>query len=404
MLGRLLGTAFVLCFLTGLYSHFLQQPLPWMRFPTHPFWLYQVTQGVHITTGIACFPLLLGKLYAVFPKLFQTPPVSGFLHFLERASITLFVSAAVIELTIGLLDTLQWYPFPFYFKQTHFALAFVVVGSLAIHIGAKLPVIRRYWWRRSSYDEQGGLTLAAEDEPVTSVQVRRQIASGGPPTVSLPRRAQVTDRIMAWIDSAPPREPSVSRRGFLVTLGGAVAALVVLTAGQSFAVLDPVNLFAPRKEGIGPDSVPVNRTAKAAQVLQSAVSPDWSLTVRRAAAVKRFSRADLLAREQASEVLPIACVEGWSQYATWSGVRLRDLMREVGWREGEELRVTSLEKKGDYRVSTMGSEYVEDDRTLVALRVNGEQLDIDHGYPARMIAPGRPGVLQTKWLDSLEVM
>jgi len=29
---------------------------------------------------------------------------------------------------------------------------------------------------------------------------------------------------------------------------------------------------------------------------------------------------------------------------------------------------------------------------------------MDHGYPARMIAPGRPGVLQTKWLSKLEVM
>ena len=34
----------------------------------------------------------------------------------------------------------------------------------------------------------------------------------------------------------------------------------------------------------------------------------------------------------------------------------------------------------------------------------GEVLDIDHGYPARIIAPGRPGVLQTKWLDRIEVL
>ena len=42
--------------------------------------------------------------------------------------------------------------------------------------------------------------------------------------------------------------------------------------------------------------------------------------------------------------------------------------------------------------------------TLVALELNGEPLDIDHGYPARMIAPGRPGVLQTKWLSTIEVI
>ena len=42
--------------------------------------------------------------------------------------------------------------------------------------------------------------------------------------------------------------------------------------------------------------------------------------------------------------------------------------------------------------------------SLVALTLNGETLDLDHGFPARVIAPGRPGVLQTKWLSSIEVM
>ena len=47
---------------------------------------------------------------------------------------------------------------------------------------------------------------------------------------------------------------------------------------------------------------------------------------------------------------------------------------------------------------------MRDELTLVALELNGEVLDIDHGYPARLIAPARPGVLQTKWLSSLEVL
>ena len=39
----------------------------------------------------------------------------------------------------------------------------------------------------------------------------------------------------------------------------------------------------------------------------------------------------------------------------------------------------------------------------MALELNGEVLHVDHGYPARLISPARPGVLQTKWLSSLEV-
>jgi Oxidoreductase molybdopterin binding domain len=404
VLGRLLGSAFIICFLTGLYSHFLQQPLPWMHFPTHPATLYQLTQGIHITTGIACFPLIFGKLYSVFPNLFQTPPVRSWLHFLERASITLFVSSSLIEITIGLLDTFQWYPFPFYFKQVHYALSFIIIGSLAIHIASKLPIIRRYWRKRDSFDGDGSLMLSPEDEPVTAGQIAAAVGQTPQDAGVLTKRvAGVTGRVFDWIDSTPPREPKISRRGFVTTIGVTTAAVIGLTAGQSFSFLDSLNVFAPRKQGVGPNTLPVNRTAKAAQVLESAVSPDWKLTVRRGSTLTTYTREQLIALPQYEENLPIACVEGWSQLATWRGVRLHDLMEKVGRRPDEGLTLTSLEVKGGYRITQMGSEYVQDDRTLVALELNGKQLDVDHGYPARMIAPGRPGVLQTKWLSTIEV-
>ena len=68
------------------------------------------------------------------------------------------------------------------------------------------------------------------------------------------------------------------------------------------------------------------------------------------------------------------------------------------------VRITSLEQGSIYAQTTMQPEFVRDDLTLVALDLEGEPLDIDHGYPARMIAPARPGVLQTKWLSTLEVL
>ncbi len=85
-------------------------------------------------------------------------------------------------------------------------------------------------------------------------------------------------------------------------------------------------------------------------------------------------------------------------------MRLRDLLDAVGAQPDEDLRLTSLEKSGRFRVTEMGYEFAQNDLTLVALELNGAPLDIDHGFPARMIAPARPGVLQTKWLSSLEVI
>ncbi|PPF75451.1 molybdopterin-binding protein, partial [Subtercola sp. Z020] len=212
------------------------------------------------------------------------------------------------------------------------------------------------------------------------------------------------DTVAESAPDAPPAATSPSRRGFLLTVGAGVAAVVVLSAGQSFAWLSPFNLFAPREKGIGPQRVPINRTAAAAQVTDTAMDPGWALTLKNGSSTVTFTRAELLALPQTTADLPISCVEGWSQMATWSGVRLADLVQRVAPGGSPSLRITSLEKEGGYRVTQMGSEYVADPSTLVALTLNGETLDIDHGYPARMIAPGRPGVLQTKWLSTLEVM
>jgi DMSO/TMAO reductase YedYZ molybdopterin-dependent catalytic subunit len=385
VIGRLLGLAFLLCFGTGLYSHFLQEPLSWMVFPTRPAGLYQLTQGTHIVAGIACFPLLLAKLYVVFPQLFVYPPVTSFAQFLERASIALFVGASLVEITIGLLNTYQWYPFPFPFRQVHFALSFVIIGSLLVHIGVKLPLISAHW--------------RAERTTGPPEQLR-----AGPTQEGLPRTRGLTGRILSYIDATPTVPARTSRRGFLATVTLGVATVVGLTAGQTFTPLDALNAFGPRKKGVGQQGVPVNRSSAQAKVATAAMATDWVLTVASGDTERSFSRAELAALPQTDVDLPIACVEGWSQMASWRGVRLRDLIDEAGGSPDSDLRLISLEQRGGFRQTEMGREYVRDPLTLVALELNGETLDLEHGYPARMIAPGRPGVLQTKWLSRIEAI
>ena len=396
VLGRLLAAAFLACFATGLYSHFIQDPLPGMLFLTRPVWLYQVSQGIHITAGIVCFPLIFAKLYAVFPELFQSPPVRSFPHFLERASIALFVASSLVQITIGLLNTYQWYAlFPFPFRQTHFALSFVVIGSLAIHIGVKLRVIAEHWRKTPAvYDADPNDPDAAFDVPD---ELRR--------LTGRPQASGVTGRVFDWIDRTPEqRNPETSRRGFFVTVGIAAAALVTLTAGQSFRVLDATNVFGARKNDTGAQGLPVNRTAEKAKVVESAMSPSWRLKVIKGDEVVTLTYQQLKAMPQYEVELPIACVEGWSQYATWKGPRLSELVDAVKAPDSATVRITSLEENSSYAVTRMEPNFVRDDLTLVALELNGETLDIDHGYPARIIAPARPGVLQTKWLSSLEVL
>ena len=63
----------------------------------------------------------------------------------------------------------------------------------------------------------------------------------------------------------------------------------------------------------------------------------------------------------------------------------------------------SLQQARSYRTSDLNHWQAHDPDTLLALLVNGEELDIDHGYPLRLIGPDRPGVMQTKWVDRLVV-
>ena len=99
--------------------------------------------------------------------------------------------------------------------------------------------------------------------------------------------------------------------------------------------------------------------------------------------------------------LPIACVEGWSTTQRWTGVRLSELAALAGAPPGATVAVESVQPSGLYRSATLSSEQVSDPRSLLALYVNGVDLSPDHGYPARIIAPGLPGVHCTKWVGSI---
>ena len=73
-LGRVLGIAISISFLTGLLSLYQYQPWSWLPEPASPAWGYRLTQGVHVATGTATIPLVLIKLWSVYPNVFRWPP------------------------------------------------------------------------------------------------------------------------------------------------------------------------------------------------------------------------------------------------------------------------------------------------------------------------------------------
>jgi DMSO/TMAO reductase YedYZ molybdopterin-dependent catalytic subunit len=357
ILGLALGVTFTTCFVTGLYSHLLQDPPPWFTAPARPAGLYRVTQGVHVTTGLASIPLVFAKLWSVFPKLFRWPPFDGFTHAVERIALVPLVGGALFELLTGVANINLWYPWPFNFRTAHYWVAWVTMGALVVHVAAKWSTTRR--------------SLVA----------------------------RVTEQLDQPADAGSP-----DRRAFLTTVFGASGLLVLLTVGQTVRPLQKLALLAPRRPDSGPQGFPVNRTAAAAGVVHTAHDPNYRLVVEgRVTRPLRLSLDDLRGLPQHDAVLPIACVDGWSASKRWSGVSVRDLLRMAGARDDATVTVHSLQRRRSYRVSDLDVVQAHDRDTLLALRVDGETLHLDHGYPLRLIGPNRPGVLQTKWVTRLVV-
>jgi DMSO/TMAO reductase YedYZ molybdopterin-dependent catalytic subunit len=378
VLGLTLLVAIVVVALTGFLSHAAYQPdlgrnaqvpvgqdlqLLLIGWPTSPSWLYALTQGLHVTVGIVAVPILLAKLWSVIPRLFAWPPVASPAQVLERLSALLLVGSTLFQFATGITDSELYYPWHFRFVTAHYYGAWVMVASVALHLALKAPTIRAALATRRD-------VLALHDD----------------------------------LRAPDPAPETISRRGFLGAVAGASGLLLVTTAGQSLGgAFRRVALFAPRGAGVsGPGGFPVNKTAAVARITPELVGPAWRLKLTSASGqTSELSRVELLAMQQHTYHLPIACVEGWSTTQSWRGVRLADLARRAGLPDARTVAVASLQPRGAFRQTTLGHDQLHDTRALLALQVNGMDLPLDHGYPARIIVPALPGVHCTKWVGEL---
>jgi DMSO/TMAO reductase YedYZ molybdopterin-dependent catalytic subunit len=334
--------------------------LYFFSWPTSPSWIYALTQGLHVTCGLAATPLLLAKLWSVMPKLFEWPPLRSVAHALERASLALLVGGAVFVFGTGLLNIQVFYPWPFRFLTAHYYGAFVFLAALGLHLVSKVPVVLRTFRHGERSVDQ------------------------------------------ALVAPAPARE-TISRRGFLGTVGAASLGLAFVGFAQSAGgPFRQLGLLSPRSTQLnhGPNGFQVNKTAAAVGIGTEQTGAAWRLRLE-GATPRELSREQLLALPQHSYDLPIACVEGWSTTQRWTGVRLRDLAALAGVDGESEVLVESLQKAGALREVTLSSGQVGAESSLLALKVNGEDLSLDHGFPARVIVPGAPGVHQTKWVSTM---
>jgi len=140
-----------------------------------------------------------------------------------------------------------------------------------------------------------------------------------------------------------------------------------------------------------------------------AIEPkDWTLRIH--GLVDReltLTYNDLVVRELTESWITLNCVSNevggdLVGNAWWSGIRIADILAEVGLDPSAECILQTSED--GWNCATPLSALTDDRDAMLAVAMNGKPLPIEHGFPVRTIVPGLYGyVSATKWVVDYEV-
>jgi DMSO/TMAO reductase YedYZ molybdopterin-dependent catalytic subunit len=140
-----------------------------------------------------------------------------------------------------------------------------------------------------------------------------------------------------------------------------------------------------------------------------AIEPkDWTLRIH--GLVDReliLTYNDLVARQLTESWITLNCVSNevggdLVGNAWWSGIRIADLLEEVGLDPSADCILQTSED--GWNCATPLSTLTDDRDAMLAVAMNGKPLPIEHGFPVRTIVPGLYGyVSATKWVVDYEV-
>jgi DMSO/TMAO reductase YedYZ molybdopterin-dependent catalytic subunit len=108
---------------------------------------------------------------------------------------------------------------------------------------------------------------------------------------------------------------------------------------------------------------------------------------------------ELYAMTAVQKTLTIRCVEGWEANVPWEGIPLSYLLEHAGSSPNSIAHVTISAITG--YSTTLSSDEVANLDNMIALKVGGAPLTIDHGYPARFVAPSRLGEDWVKYVSRI---
>jgi Oxidoreductase molybdopterin binding domain len=126
----------------------------------------------------------------------------------------------------------------------------------------------------------------------------------------------------------------------------------------------------------------------------------WRLRLAgRVDAPRQLSFAEVQAEHAQHQVQAVLdCTSGWWTEQVWSGVRLLDVLARAGVQpDASEVSVESVTgHRHTFHLADVGE-------ALLATHLGGEPLSPGHGYPLRLVVPGRRGYQWVKWIERIDV-
>jgi DMSO/TMAO reductase YedYZ molybdopterin-dependent catalytic subunit len=224
--------------------------------------------------------------------------------------------------------------------------------------------------------------------PVSAMQVHV-----GAALVALP--------LLAWHAAARggarARRTDLSRRALLragVVAGGAGLLLLAVEGATRLAELPGARRrFTGSLPVAGDDPGRIPVTQWLDDRVQAIDPSAWRLRVTAGASTRDWTYEELAAFGDRVEAV-LDCTGGWFARAAWEGVRLERLLPP-----GATGSVVVVSATGYRRRLPLG----DAGTLLLATRLAGRPLSAGHGFPARLVAPGRRGFWWVKWVVSVEL-
>ena len=201
-----------------------------------------------------------------------------------------------------------------------------------------------------------------------------------------------------WARGIRPRRTDLSRRTLLRAGVLATGAVGVYAASQ--AAIRVLGLPGARRRFTGsyetasfrPEAMPT--TSWLLDAVPS-VDPDrWRLTLKDARGNRELTLAQLSALATRVRAT-LDCTSGWYSQQDWTGVPLGTLLRR-----GPGAQSVYVHSVTGYWVRFPIHDL---DLLLLATGAGGAPLSAEHGFPLRLVAPGRRGYWWVKWVDRVEL-